>query len=433
MRSSIEIKIGIVGSVERLRLVKEVLRDFPNISPFFLEEDSNSIDHDKLEVLSEQVESILFTDYYTCQDYRTNQKNQVSVRYIPVTTSGLYAVLFKNRDALSMANLSIDTVSTHQSMSIIEDLRNLHVNILAAPKGLTQKEAILNFHIDNYKKSKAIIFTAIPLLKSQLDALNIPSELIPLTQLDIVNALERTLLSTQTRLDNESQTIIGIVKPDALLDGKQSQKLRRIITNYVDSIDGYSVSLENDAYTFVSTRGVFERESRGYKFLPLLHEGKSALGIGLSMGVGFGYTALSAGKHAQLAFTQSSEAGGNVCYIVREDQSVFGPVASTASHAYDRYQITITNPDLLEQAEKMGMSASYMNKIMSRVARYNQLEYTANDLADILDVTLRSANRILLKWIDAGLVSIIGEEKPTRHGRPRRVYRLNFIKNFEES
>ena len=433
MRSSIEIKIGIVGSVERLRLVKEVLRDFPNISPFFLEEDSNSIDHDKLEVLSEQVESILFTDYYTCQDYRTNQKNQVSVRYIPVTTSGLYAVLFKNRDALSMANLSIDTVSTHQSMSIIEDLRNLHVNILAAPKGLTQKEAILNFHIDNYKKSKAIIFTAIPLLKSQLDALNIPSELIPLTQLDIVNALERTLLSTQTRLDNESQTIIGIVKPDALLDGKQSQKLRRIITNYVDSIDGYSVSLENDAYTFVSTRGVFERESRGYKFLPLLHEGKSALGIGLSMGVGFGYTALSAGKHAQLAFTQSSEAGGNVCYIVREDQSVFGPVASTESHAYDRYQITITNPDLLEQAEKMGMSASYMNKIMSRVARYNQLEYTANDLADILDVTLRSANRILLKWIDAGLVSIIGEEKPTRHGRPRRVYRLNFIKNFEES
>ena len=149
------------------------------------------------------------------------------------------------------------------------------------------------------------------------------------------------------------------------------------------------------------------------------------------MGVGFGYTALAAGKHAQLAFTQSCEAGGNVCYIVREDQSVFGPVASTASHAYDKYQITITNPDLLEQAEKMGMSASYMNKIMSRVARYNQLEYTANDLSEILDITLRSANRILLKWIDAGLVSIIGEEKPTRHGRPRRVYRLNFIKDFD--
>ncbi len=432
MRSSIEIKIGIVGSSDRIRLVKDVLRDFPNISPFFLEEESFEVSFKELEALSEQVESILFTDYYTCQNYRKHETSIQSVRYIPVTTSGLYAILFKNRDVLSMANLSIDTVSTHQSMSIIDDLKSFHVNVLAAPKKLTNQEDILKYHIDNYNKSKAIIFTAIPYVHDQLLKNDIPSELIPLTQLDVVNALERTLLSTQTRLDIESQTIVGIVKPDAELDQKQSQKMRRIITSYVDSIDGYCLGSNEDEYTFVSTRGIFERESRGYKFLPLLHEGKSVLGVGLSMGVGFGYTALAAGKHAQLAFTQSSEAGGNVCYIVREDQSVFGPVASTASHAYDKYQITITNPDLLEQAEKMGMSASYMNKIMSRVARYNQLEYTANDLSEILDITLRSANRILLKWIDAGLVSIIGEEKPTRHGRPRRVYKLNFIKNFEE-
>lgn len=432
MKPSIEINIGIVGSSERINLVKEVLSDFPNIKPFFLIEEAFEVDPSAMEELSSNVEAILFTDYYTCQSYRSNKTHSNSIRYIPVTTSGLYVVLFKNRDALSMANLSLDTISTHDSMSIIDDLKTLHINILPAPKNLTKQDDILEFHKSNYEKSKAIIFTAIPYVQHQLSILGIPSELIPLTQLDIVNALERTLLSTQTRLDNESQTIVGIVKPDKDLDSTQSQKLKRIIGNYVDSIDGYLINSNDEFYTFVSTRGVFERESRGYKFLPLLHESKSSLGIGLSIGVGFGYTALAAGKHANLAFTQSSDAGGNVCYIVREDQSVFGPVASTAFHAYDKYQITITNPSLLEQAEKMGMSASYMNKIMSRVSRHNQLEYTANDLAEILDITLRSANRILLKWIDIGLVSIIGEEKPTRHGRPRRVYRLNFIEDFEQ-
>lgn len=434
MNSSIEIKIAIIGPKERVNLIKDVLRDFPNISPSFIELNDLLAYQDQIESLSTSVESLLFTDYYMCQEYRKIQKNPIPSRYIPVTTNGLYEVLFKSRESLSMSNLSIDTISTHQAMAIIDNLKSFHVNFLAAPKDLTHEKDILDFHINNYNKTGAIIFSAIQSVVTKLHEMDIPCELIPLTHLDVVNALERTLLTTQTRLNNESQIIIGILKPDETLTLNQSQKLNRIITSYVDSLDGYTIgSNHDDSYTFVSTRGVFERESRGYKFLPLLHESKSVIGVALSMGVGFGYTAREAGKHAQLAFTQSSEAGGNTCYIVREDRSVFGPVASTASHAYDKYQITITNPDLLEQAELLGMSATYMNKIMSRVARYNQLEYTAHDLAEILDITLRSANRILLKWIDAGLVSIIGEEKATRHGRPRRVYRLNFIKNQKEN
>lgn len=426
MKESIEVKIGIIGSAERINLVNDVLGDFPNIKPFFLEE-SNPIVLEHLEELSDKVEAILFTDYHTCQSYRLQQGHSNSVQYIPVTTSGLYVILFKHRESLSMANLSIDSISAHHCRTIIDDLQTLHVNVLTAPKKLTTEKEILKYHIDNYEKLNAVIFTAIPSVKEKLDILEIPSELIPLTQLDIVNSLERTLLSTKSRLDSESQTIIGIIEADPDLNQSQIQKLQRLVFNYVDSIDGYTIDSTKNTFTFVSTRGIFERESRGYKFLPILHETKSELNIKISMGVGFGYTALTAGKHANLALTQSNEAGRNVCYIVREDQSVFGPVAPTSSHTYDKYKITVTNPGLLEKAEKMGMSASYMNKIMSRVSRYNQLEYTANDLAEILDITLRSANRILLKWIDTGLVTIVGEEKPTRHGRPRRVYRLNFI------
>jgi len=55
------------------------------------------------------------------------------------------------------------------------------------------------------------------------------------------------------------------------------------------------------------------------------------------------------------------------------------------------------------------------------------IDYTAQELASTLNVTIRSANRILLKWMDAELVDIVGEEKLSHKGRPRRIYRLSFI------
>ena len=124
---------------------------------------------------------------------------------------------------------------------------------------------------------------------------------------------------------------------------------------------------------------------------------------------------------------QSKEAGGNICYIVRENRSVVGPVDVTTPMMYEIYDLSIKDPKLLEEAEKAGMSASYMTKLMARVARHRKIDYTAQELATTLKITVRSAHRILLKWMDAELVNIIGEERVTHKGRPRRIYRLSFI------
>ena len=57
------------------------------------------------------------------------------------------------------------------------------------------------------------------------------------------------------------------------------------------------------------------------------------------------------------------------------------------------------------------MSASYMTKLMARVSRHKKIDYTAQELALTLNVTIRSANRILLKWMDAELVDIVGRRE----------------------
>jgi predicted ArsR family transcriptional regulator len=64
---------------------------------------------------------------------------------------------------------------------------------------------------------------------------------------------------------------------------------------------------------------------------------------------------------------------------------------------------------------------------MAQAARVGKLDYTAQELAKILGVTVRSTHRILLQWLDAGLVEVIGIEKITSKGRPRQIYRLSFL------
>jgi c-di-AMP phosphodiesterase-like protein len=107
---------------------------------------------------------------------------------------------------------------------------------------------------------------------------------------------------------------------------KLKLEIHRTFLDYVKSLDGHLTNLGANEYLFVTTRGIFERETRGYKFIPLLQESKSSLGISLSLGVGFGKSANEAGTHARLALRQSREYGGDVCFIVREDKSVIGPV-----------------------------------------------------------------------------------------------------------
>ncbi|WP_245552858.1 hypothetical protein [Brevibacillus massiliensis] len=180
---------------------------------------------------------------------------------------------------------------------------------------------------------------------------------------------------------------------------------------------------------FVTTRGIFERETRGYQYIPILTDAKRSLGVSLSIGIGFGQTANEAGTHARLALRQAKEFGGDICFIVREDRSVIGPVEMTHPMVYE---LSVTDEGLLMRAQKAGMTASYMSKLMAQVSRLGKMEYTAQELASILGVTLRSSHRILLQWLDAELVEIVGVEKISSKGWPRQVYRLSFVDELEK-
>ncbi|WP_318615587.1 hypothetical protein [Sporosarcina sp. YIM B06819] len=437
-----DIKIGIIGPKALVDQTRETLKTFPNFKPIFQMIDSSSSLRDITTELMNEVEVLLFTEYHSYNSVKQVLEFTIPVHHMPLMGTGLYRSLFIIKSRHSLTCLSIDTVEKKYVEQILSELEEDHYELLVF-KNLSQQtviEEFVQFHVHNYQQHNAIALTGIQEVATQLLALNIPHEWVTPTQQDMIVSLERALLATNTRRNKEAQIVFGLINIDNFkgVAEKYSSEhdvqlfklaIQQMLLDYIKSLDGHLINLGGEEYSFITTRGIFERETRGYKFIPLLQDVQNELSITISLGVGFGRSAAEAGNHARLALRQSKELGGNVCYIVREDRSVLGPVDITTHKQYERYNLAITDPHLLDKAEKAGMSAAYMTKLMARVSRHKKIEYTAQELASTLNVTIRSANRILLKWMDAELVDIVGEEKVTHKGRPRRIYRLSFIED----
>jgi len=441
MQDTSEIKIGIIGPKELVDQTRETLKIFPNFNPVFrITTPTSQIDQVAKELISE-VEVLMITEYHSYNFVKQNIDFKIPVHHMPLMGTGLYRSLFLIKIANNLSSLSFDTFDEKYVEQILDELDEHSQHELFVYKSSSSRidiAEIVQFHLNNYRDHQAVALTGIQEVSNQLTLLNIPVQWVTPTQQDMIVSLERALLATTTRRNKESQIVFGLINIDNYksVSVKYSSehdvqlltlRLQQMLLEYTKMLDGHLINLGGSEYSFITTRGIFERETRGYKFIPLLQDVKTQLGFSISLGIGFGRTAAESGNHARLALRQSIDSGGNVCYIVREDQSVIGPVDITSHKQYEIYNLAITDPKLLDRAEKAGMSASYMTKLMARVSRHKKIEYTAQDLATTLNITLRSANRILLKWTDAELVEIIGEEKVTHKGRPRRIYRLSFI------
>jgi hypothetical protein len=436
------IAIGVIGPDPIVKKVKEGLNAFPSFIPMcrIYQQEKEAVA--LTEEILNHVEVILFAEHHVYRRVKEEIDVAIPFHYIPNKGSGLYRSLYQLNRSEGLHRLSVDSLSKQTvEQAFIEIGETPNTISYHNDSLLVNKDQLVEFHRSNVERGMAdVVLTGVQSVSKELDSLGIQNEWVIPTIQDIIISLERALLSTETRRNKESQIVMGMIHINdfnALVERSHSehevQKLKleihRTFLDYVKCLDGHLTNLGANEYLFVTTRGIFERETRGYKFIPLLQESKSSLGISLSLGVGFGKSANEAGTHARLALRQSREYGGDVCFIVREDKSVIGPVEMANPMIYD---LAITDIKLLQRAEKAGMTASYMSKLMAQVKRLGKIDYTAQELSTVLGVTLRSTHRILIQWLDAELVEIIGEEKITSKGRPRQIYRLSFVTELEK-
>lgn len=78
-----------------------------------------------------------------------------------------------------------------------------------------------------------------------------------------------------------------------------------------------------------------------------------------------------------------------------------------------------------EISKVTGVSTAYINKIKSIIKKKEKNSFTSTELAEFLNISERSTNRIIKKIIENGYASVEFENSPGA-GRPRRKTQFNF-------
>jgi DNA-binding transcriptional ArsR family regulator len=432
-----DIKIGIIGPGEMIELVVKTMKSFPSFAPLFRMYSNERDAPIFAQELLEQVEVLLFTGIIPYKLAADQLKFHIPVHYIPLTSSGLYRSLFHIQKQVGLFSLSVDTISLQEVHKTLKELGQDHTQTIYYNQKVNPTNAeLIQFHTEQYEKGLCTaVLTGLKSVSIELAKRNIPNEWLVPTEQDITVSLERALLSTETRRSKESQIVAGIINVDGfekLSEKKTSEHdiqrlkldIHRMLLGYVESLDGYLTPLGGDEYLFITTRGIFERMTGGYKSIPLDEDMEKTYGVSLSIGIGFGRSANEAGTHARAALRNAKDGGGNLCFIVREDRSVMGPLRISKPN---EFELSLIDVGLIQEVEQAGMSSKYFSKLAATITRTGQTDFIANELSIILNVTTRTVHRLLLSLMDAGLVEIVGEERGPFKGRPNQIYRLSFL------
>lgn len=431
------ISIGIIGTKEVVKQIKRVIKAFPTFSPSTCIVNSEDDIPIIAEQLSKRVEVILISSAWTNRKLKNRLKLSIPVHYLPITEASLYKALLQAVNGFEQVDgISIDTLTNVVVSRAVQELalEELDCHVFNGPLYATTDQLVA-FHREQVVAGRcSIVLTGVQSVAQQLNEEGINSIWMTPSDQDIVVTLERALLSTESRKNKEAQVVVGVINVDdfeKLAKAKKNEHevqmlkldIQRMILNYVESLDGYATYLGGDEYLFFTTRGIFERETRGYKLIPLAKDAKLNYSISLSLGIGFGMTANDAGTNAREALRKAKEAGGNGCFIVREDKSVIGPVEMS-----DPIKASIAPLDhlLVKKAEAAGMTSNYLSKLVTYMCKHQKFEYHVHELASILNITARSAHRLLLVWLDYQLIEISRIEKVPK-GRPRQMYWFKFI------
>lgn len=407
-----DIKIGFIGFEYEIDAIKTVLNNFPNINGVFHEanlEAKSHLEQNQLQIMSQDVEAMVFGNQHLFKQAIDDFTFDVPTFVIPRSLASIL---------LSIMSLDMNS----QKKIVIDELTDKQI------ERINQQQFFRDVEFSQYDSNKTYSEMAY-LLASNIH-IDVSDTLVvhpfQLHESDIVNCIERALLSSKSRLKVENNVAVCFIKVPNFnnLDKCVQDKVIDEINKLSKVLKGV-LYLEDNQWIIVTQRSLVESLTLGYKVLQILHIRELNASTCIHVGFGFAKYADAAYRHAIIAMRQCKNYKESIAYFVREDQTVFGPLKSHNNELPEKFPTLITDENLITLSDKLGVSASYFMKIKSQLEALNVQTLTAMQLRNMMGVSLRSANRILLKWEDCGIVTVVGEEKLQRKGRPRRLYKIS--------
>lgn len=430
-------RLGIIGPSDLTQEMVELAQEFPEfiVIPLSYQKEIEALK--LVESYGDKVDVLVFTGpipYFLAKSKIFKDVRSIYVRY---TGAALYRTLFyilhlAGGNIEVLLRLSIDTIP---KLAVVETYAELGLNaegVLVYQGDMPFKASeLVKFHTDCYNSGQSS--AAVSCLTSayeQLIEMGIPAYRIRPTRADMREALRLARLEVSAIHQRKAQIAVGIVKIQMLPRREQfnHHSVQRLFLDVYHFLldygekNGISVTFPGrDEFILYGTRGAIQKITFNFHQAPLVGEIYDRFGVVSSLGIGIGRSVPEAEDFARMALEQCKLNKEGSCYVILDDGEVKGPLDVPNSLQYTLRSI---DPQLVSLAETAGVSITTLTRLQAVIEKYGRATVTANEVANSLGITLRSARRILNTMVSANLANIIGEEQPVGRGRPRQVYQI---------
>lgn len=199
--------------------------------------------------------------------------------------------------------------------------------------------------------------------------------------------------------------------------------LHESITNYnKNHLTNFVIKRNHGSFEIFTSQKTVDRITNNKTICSLTNHLKSTLKFTVSIGYGYGEDVSEAKYLASLANKEAKYKPYTCSYLATSMDQLVGPLTSENNLIVQNNKMEYYE----KVAKKVGLSPINVQKIIATMKILKTDNLTAQDLANQLSITVRSANRFLNKLMETGIAEVIGEEFGTSRGRPKNVYKINF-------
>ena len=426
--------IGIIGPLFSSTKIKDCLKEIdPQMEiKIYIREKVE----DTLEVIADcenECDAILFTGCAVSEYVKDHYDIQKPYDFVSRGGTSIVKALWEIKlDNANFDKISIDVIENEVLEDIIKDFAIEPTNLYSNPfSKQTNENQAIQWHKDLYNEGKTdVMITGFSDVYSELKKEGYPVYRLEPT-IPLIKVAYKQLKSKYAL--NKAQYSQIAVEILSFADNKndieyyysnmiKKSDMDKFIINYVRSIQGSLFPFGRNEYIIFANKGAICDNENYNKLLELSKDIKNT-GFSLNIGLGIGTTSYQAETNARKALIKSIDSKSSHIYMVDEDDNMIGPLDGEGAL---NYSLKVSDEKLIQIAESTGLSCESIVKIIALNETRKSNVYDSKELADLLDLSERSARRILQKIVSCDLGRVIAKETSNGKGRPKNLTEILF-------
>lgn len=415
-------KIAIIGASDSVEKIKKFVKnEYKDIDFVYFKHDEVESLNEIFPLIPRDIDGIFATGigvYNSVKEYNFS----CPISYAKRGAVGLIKTFFdlysEGKD-LKDKIISFDAIDTYYINNVIKEF-NIPIKNYYSPENPKDKSEA--FHIDNHLKlyhdhKIDYIFTSFGYIYSLFSDLNLPVRRVYPSRMDITSNINSLIKAINiNNLDKQSLMVYRFDNKDE----KKNESLRNFLKDFSNSVEGFFTESGKTSFTIISNKGFLDDEAcLNYMLNTMSREQKSAL-KDLRVGIATGATIGQAISNADIALSNTSSLENVYFYD--------GHVLKNIAHYPNDDKTNYLSDERIEKISlKTGIRTKHIQTIFFSMSALNRNIFTSKEIADILNLTSRSANRIINLLIEnkfAKEVLLKGANEGV--GRPKRQVEINF-------